>query len=84
MQTLLDKGKIQFSRAEIESAIVKTLLVADQRSIDNWFNLIWRLEYFTQPRVGVYQVFFENLRELDVVVDLQQETLDVNIKSINR
>lgn len=79
IQALLNKGKMQFTQTEIENTIVKTLYVADQRSIDNWFKLMFRLEYFTQPKIGTFVLFLPAIKDLDVKVDMKQESLDVNL-----
>ena len=79
IENLLSKGKTQFTREEIDTAIIKELYVSDQRSLDNWFRLMWKLEYFTQPSAGVYKLFFPNIQNLDITVDDGQECLDVNL-----
>lgn len=71
-QTLLDSGKLgKFTRMDIDKAIMKALFVRDARSLNNWFNLLWRLEYFTQPAPGVYDLNFEALVLLEVPLPLQ-------------
>ena len=79
LETLLLKGKMEFSEAEIENAIAKTLLLADQRSIDQWFKLMFRIELFIQPRPGYYKLLMSEIARFDVKVDSRQECLDVNI-----
>ena len=79
IENLLSKGKTQFTREEIDTATTRELLITDKRSLDNWFRLMWKLEYFTQPTVGVYKIFLPNVQKLDVKVDDRQESLDVNL-----
>lgn len=79
LETLLEKGKMEFSEAEIENAIAKTLLLADQRSIDQWFRLMFRIELFIQPRLGYYKLLISEVQRFDVRVDEKQESLDVNL-----
>ena len=78
LQKLLAQNRTSgFTRNDIDKAIIKTKLVADQRSIDNWFNLLWKLEYLQQPNPGQYQLnLSEILQNLEVKVPIEQLTLN--------
>jgi hypothetical protein len=81
IQRLLSSNKtIGFTKTEIEKAIIKTKLIGDQRSIDNWFNLLWKLEYFTQPQPNYYCLNLVEISSLEIVLpDVKQERLDVSL-----
>ena len=63
---LKTKKNGNFSRHEIESAISTSLYILDQRTIDNWFKLLWKLDVFTQPKHDNYCLNWERLVELEV------------------
>jgi hypothetical protein len=68
-----------YSREDIEQAIRVTRWTVDQRTIDNWFTLLWKLNFFTQPKPGRYSLNLSNLVELDIslpcLVDPKQQRL---------
>lgn len=80
---LLEKGKTTFTMNEIESAITKICWVSDKRSYKNKFDLMWKLELFTQPQPGIYHLNLREATRLDIKIDLQQNTLltRININS---
>lgn len=55
LKTLLEKPQ-PLTREEIEISISKTLLLIDNRSLNKWFMLIWRLNYLTQIKPNCYLV----------------------------
>lgn len=80
LQKLIETKITGLNRREIEKAIIQVKLVADQRAIDNWFNLMFRLEYFSQPKPDFYCLNLSEIAKLDIdVPDVKQERLDVNI-----
>lgn len=81
IQKLLNTNKTTgFTKTEIEKAIIKTKFIGDQRSINNWFNLLWKLEYFTQPKNNYYCLNLTEIASLDITVpDVKQEGLDASL-----
>ncbi len=77
---LKTKKNGNFSRYEIESAIQVVLLAADERTINNWFNLLWKLEIFEQPIQGRYNLCWDHIVQLEVAVPID---LDSNQKRLN-
>lgn len=61
-----------FSKNEIERAIQVSLMAADERTIANWFDLLWKLEFFEQPTPNLYNLNWERIVDLEVArpVDL--------------
>jgi hypothetical protein len=53
-QILRTKQSTQFTKEDIELAIMKAQFVIDRRSINNWFNVLWKLQYLEQPQPGKY------------------------------
>jgi hypothetical protein len=72
----------RFSRYEIEHAIQTILLAADQRTISNWFELLWNMEFFAQPIVGKYDICWDKLVDLEIgrpaEIDPNQRRLPTN------
>jgi len=55
------------SKNEIEKAIIFCRGV-DPRTIQNWFNVLWKLEYLEQPTLGFYSLNLEKAIALDIPV----------------
>lgn len=55
LEALIKRPQPQ-TRSEIESVITKTTLLMDKRSLNNWFMLLWKLNYLTQIRPDCYLV----------------------------
>lgn len=72
IQTLLESNtKIgYYSRSDIEKAITISRGL-DPRTVKNWFSFLWKLEYFTQPEVGVYRLNLEKVAALEVPLPFQ-------------
>ena len=72
IQTLLESNtKIgYYSRSDIEKAITISRGL-DPRTVKNWFSFLWKLEYFTQPEVGVYRLNLEKVASLEVPLPFQ-------------
>lgn len=82
IQYLLDTKNVGcFTRNEVEKAIIKVKMIVDKRAVENWFNLLWKLEYLIQPSPKVFALNFAEIAELDVELPLpiNQETLDNHV-----
>jgi len=55
-----------FARHDIDKAIIVCRQPLDERTIDNWFNLLWKLEYIIQPKPKVYSLNITKIQELEV------------------
>lgn len=65
IQTLLESNPKTdcYSRGDIEKAIM-ICRGLDHRTIKNWFGFLFRLEYFTQPKPGVFELNTEKVATL--------------------
>lgn len=54
IRELKTNPKTSYTKKDIEKAIVRIKLICDRRSIDNWFNLLFRLNYIQQPQPQQY------------------------------
>lgn len=78
LESLLKTGRLKHSRADIEGAIRKTLWLIDNRSVENWFNLLWKQEFIIQPEPGAYLLNLQKAAVLDLdVKEVNQTELDV-------
>jgi len=57
----------RYSRDDIDKAII-TVRGVDQRTRDNWFNVLWKLDYLLQPEKGWYSLNLSHLSELELKV----------------
>ena len=67
-----------FHRIEIEKAIKKALWLHDKRAIADWFDLMFSLELFEQPKPDCFVLCWPQLVELDVSlpdIDVNQRRL---------
>lgn len=55
-----------YSKQDIEKAIFNALEPLDQRTVDKWFTLLWKLEYIVQPHYGTFALNISNIQKLDV------------------
>jgi hypothetical protein len=49
--------------------IAKAIMICrgvDNRTINQWFNALWKLEYLLQPSLGVYSLNLEKIAELEI------------------
>ena len=68
LSTLMTEAKsLDYDRNQVEKAIIKCRGI-DPRTVKVWFNILWKFEYFTQPRKGLYRINLEKLSELELVV----------------
>ena len=69
LKALLKTNQPTYWKTDIEKAIMESRGL-DPRTIRNWFDYLWKMEYFIQSKIGVYQLNFEKIAELelDVVV----------------
>jgi len=79
LQNLLETKKFgYYTRVDIEKAIMQSRGV-DKRTIQNWFDALWKLEYFLQPQPGIFNLNLEKVVGLEVKVspqiDLKQKRL---------
>lgn len=66
VQQLLDLGRFRYTRQDLDDAVLRGLMVTDQRTFDRWFNLLWKLEFLLQPERGVYVLNVERVVQLEV------------------
>lgn len=73
LRKLLDSNKTvgYYGKEDIEKAIMESRGVLDQRAINNWFSYLWKLDYFTQPKHGVYQLNLSKIQELELPLPFQ-------------
>jgi hypothetical protein len=73
LQKLLDSNKSigYYHKEEIEKAIMESRGVLDQRAINNWFAYLWKLDYFTQPKQGIYNLNLAKIQELELPLPFQ-------------
>lgn len=65
-----EEGIREYSRRDIDKAIILSRGM-DKRTIRNWFNTLWILGYFTQPRKGYYLLDIDKAVKLDVQVPIE-------------
>ena len=69
---LLKKNKLAgFTEEEIKIAISTAKIVADPRTIDNWFQLLWRLGYYEQAGFNYWTLNPTQIAELEVKLPVQ-------------
>ncbi len=67
IEHLITSGKFNsYTKRDVEKAIIVCRQPLDERTIQNWFNLLWQLEYLIQPECGVYSLNLPKLQELEV------------------
>jgi len=79
LKALLKTKQTTYSKVDVGKAIMECRGL-DPRTIRNWFNYLWKLEYFIQPDKGVYQLNYEKIAELEldaVILDPNQRRLYV-------
>jgi hypothetical protein len=57
-----------FTRSDIEKAIIVCRQPLDERTTNNWFNLLWKLEYIIQPKPKTYALNITKIQELEVAL----------------
>jgi len=83
LQIILNqKGMGTFTRNDIDKAIMNTRGM-DPRTLENWFNYLWKLEYIRQPDPGVYVLNFCEVSKLDIHVDKSVLPLTINKRMDN-
>jgi len=55
-----------YTKEQIEKAIIQCR-GADPRTIQSWFNALWKLQYLIQPQPNVFNI------NIDKIVDLELE-----------
>lgn len=71
LEKMLDMKLPCYTRSDIEKAIMSTRMVVDQRTLNNWFQFLWKLEYLTQPEPSVYTLNWTKVAELELPVPLE-------------
>ena len=56
-----------YTKDDIEKSIIRCRGF-DQRTIDNWFKVLWRLEYLLQPEPGIFHLNLSKVAELELPV----------------
>ena len=76
IQELLTKNKLAgFTETEIKGAISTAKMVADPRTLNNWFKLLWRLGYYTQTSFNCFDLNSLMIGKLEVKLPVE---IDVN------
>jgi len=82
---LLNMKKVgYFSKDDIEKAIMFCRDIADPRAIQNWFNYLWKFQYFLQPEPNIYHLNIAKISELEVKVPLQIDTKQKRLGEFNK
>lgn len=63
LSELRQTGKTLYTKREIDRAIQRSLLVVDERTLDKWFDFLFRLEYLEQSKLGYYSLVGESVKE---------------------
>jgi hypothetical protein len=72
IQALLNKNRLTgFSETEIKVVIGIVKEVADPRTLDNWFKLLWRLGYYTQTSFNCYDLNPSAIAKLEVKLPIK-------------
>lgn len=58
----------KYTKQEIEATISKTSFALDKRTLNNWFMLLWRLNYLIQLEPSIYIVNLVETVKLEVKV----------------
>jgi hypothetical protein len=77
LKTLLKTKQTSYTQIDIGKAIMECRGL-DPRTIRNWFNYLWKLEYFVQPDKDLYQLNYEKVAELEldaVILNPEQRRL---------
>lgn len=68
------KGNLKLKKVDFEKAIMKKGY-RDKRTLTNWWEYLWKLEYITQPDPGAYyQLSVKRLLELELEVPESNQT----------
>ena len=59
------KGNLQFRKSQFDKAVM-TQGYRDKRTLNNWWDFLWKLEYITQSDPGQYQLSVKKLLELEL------------------
>ena len=65
LTTLTSKKINSYTYDDIAKAIMICRGV-DNRTINQWFNALWKLEYLLQPSLGVYSLNLDKIAELEI------------------
>jgi hypothetical protein len=72
VEYLITSGKFNhYTRKDIEKAIVVCRQALDERTVINWFNLLWKLEYILQPQCGLYALNVGKIQNLEVKLPME-------------
>ena len=64
-----DSNKVtDLSRSEVDKAIIFCRGV-DPRTVQNWFNVLWKFEYLVQPVPERYSLNLEKAASLDLPIE---------------
>ena len=77
LKELLDRtqGKLQFGKDDLEKAIM-SCRGCDKRTLKNWVEYLWKLEYINQPLPQYYEINIVKASELELEIpDLKQTHL---------
>jgi hypothetical protein len=72
LQTLIEQNKEvgYYHKKDIEKAIM-ACRGGDERTLKNWFRLLWTLEYFLQPQPGIYHLNLSMITKLELKTTIQ-------------
>jgi hypothetical protein len=74
IEYLITSGKFNnYTKQDIEKSIIITLQPLDERTITNWFTLLWRLEYVIQPQCGTYSLNLSKVQLLEVKLPIEAD-----------
>lgn len=61
-----------YTREDIDKAIMERR-GGDKRTRDNWFNLLWKLDYLLQPELGIYHINLSKISKLELEVKVPHQ-----------
>jgi hypothetical protein len=83
IEYLITSGKFnRFQKRDIEKAIIVCRQPLDERTRDNWFRLLWQLEYIVQPECGFYMLNIPKIQELEVKLPVEVDPKQRRLPSL--
>jgi len=75
LEKLLSRNKRRenyFTREDVDTAITE-VRGSDRRTLTNWFNVLWKLEYLHQPSINIFSINTKKAVELELVCRVPPE-----------
>lgn len=65
---MLETKRVKYTRSDIEKALMEALGVHDKRSMNSWFEFMWKTQFLTQPEKDVYSLNWTKVVELELPI----------------